>query len=244
MISKFQKVYDKKTQTYKFKKVWPFWLDLIVTLFAAAVIAVVVNLYVLEPFWIPSGSMRATLEVDDKIWVEKIGVKLNGVHKGDVVVFKDPGDWMGPAISKEESQTAAGLLGWLGFENSDNTEYLVKRVIGTEFDRVKCAGPGFPIEVNGVAVDEPYIFEGQTPSEVPFDVEVPKGMIWVMGDNRGNSKDSRFHADAEYKGFVPVDDVVGDVVFRFAPWDRFGLFPDYHSSFAQVPVPSQLALGS
>jgi signal peptidase I len=216
LILSFRKVYDKRTQTYRLKKVWPLAIDLAVTFLIAIVLAWLLNVFVVGSFWISSGSMRATLLEQDQIWAEKVSPYVWGVENGEVIVFRDPGGWSNAGNSEPLS------------------EFIVKRVIGVGGDRVSCQGAGEPVVVNGVELDEPYIYQGENPSDVPFDVEVPEGMLWVMGDNRANSSDSRFFSAAAYGGFIPLEYVVGQAIFRFAPWDRFGLLPDYRAVFAAL----------
>jgi signal peptidase I len=108
-------------------------------------------------------------------------------------------------------------------------------VIGIGGDRVKCCTAAGNLTVNGVELKETYLDQGVRPSEVAFDVVVPKGKLWVMGDNRSNSRDSRYHASSEGNGFVPVDNVVGRAWAIFYPFSRFGGIPSASSVFSSVP---------
>ena len=191
----------------------------------ALLVSLLVRTYVAEAFVIPSGSMEQTLQVGDRIVVEKIS---GSIDRGDVVVFRGPDGWR----SEIEDSGGAGLVRsalakagtWAGLPQADDDDF-VKRVIGVEGDRVASSGAGAPVTVNGVELDEPYLHPDDDPSGVPFDVTVPPGMLWVMGNHRGDSADSRAHRDAPDRGFVPVSDVVGKakaVVWPPSHWRGLG----------------------
>lgn len=112
---------------------------------------------------------------------------------------------------------------------------MIKRVIGVGGDRVVCCSKDGKLEVNGVAVDEPYIYPGDVPSDTEFDVTVPKGFVWVMGDHRGASSDSRFHTDDPNKGMVPLDKVTGRAVVIIWPISNIGIL-EKSSSLAKIPL--------
>lgn len=196
----------------------------------AVVIAVAVRLFVLQAFNVPSASMEDTLKVGDRIVASRISTAIGGVHRGDVVVFKDPGAWL-PAVAEGPSGIMGGVtrvLTTVGLLASDSQEELVKRVIAVSGDRVQCCDSAGRIIVNGVALDEPYII-GPT-DQVRFDVTVGPEAMFVMGDNRGNSRDSRYHLDMD-SGTVPVSNVVGRVMAVLWPPSRI----------ASVPVPESFA---
>lgn len=136
-------------------------------------------------------------------------------ERGDVVVFKDSGNWLDSASLGTPNPLQRGL-GALGMRPAD--DHLVKRVIGRAGDRVDCCDAKGHLEVNGTAVAEPYLFDQSSTRDMPFDVTVPPDRLWVMGDNRGDSADSRAHRDGPGLGFVPVDDVVGKVLVVVWPW--------------------------
>lgn len=142
--------------------------------------------YILGMYYIPSPSMETTLKVNDRVVVNKIAKNFTPIQRGDIIVFKDPG-------------------GWLGEEQASSGDTLIKRVIGVGGDTVECAGDGSPIMVNGVAVYEPYINSGQNPSNDAFSVIVPEETFFVMGDNREQSFDSRY----QNVQFIPFDNIVG-----------------------------------
>ncbi|RKS69299.1 signal peptidase I [Motilibacter peucedani] len=191
-------------------------LELPLLVVAALLISLVVRTFVVEAFVIPSGSMEDTLRVGDRIAVEKISYRAHDVHRGDVVVFKGPAGW--PSESELDGggnglRRALRTVGtWIGLPKAGDDDF-VKRVIGVPGDHVASKGAGEPVTVNGVALHESgYLYAGNDPSGTAFDVTVPKGKLWVMGDHRDDSADSRAHQDAPDKGFVPEDDVVGKAV--------------------------------
>ncbi len=209
----------------------------------AIVIATLLRTFVGQMFVIPSGSMQNTLQIQDRVLVAKFG----GFQRGDVVVFEDPGNWLTPAPPITNQVQIA--LEFIGVLPNSGTEHLIKRVIGMPGDHVRVADDG-RIEVNGVELDESaylYSENGVTvaPANVPFDIVVPKDRIFVMGDHRNESNDSRCRlgnvsATPGESAFVPVDKVVGAAVAIVSPLDRLSTFkvPD---TFKAVPDPTEPA---
>ena len=205
--------------------------DTVIVLIVALLLSVLTRTLLVQAFYVPSGSMLPTLQLQDRI----LASKLTGgdVQRGDVVVFADPGGWL-PAAVPEGGIGGALRTGltWVGLLPSDADDNLVKRVIGLGGDRVVCCDKG-RIEVNGSPLVEPYLAPGGT-DQVRFDVVVPADRMFVMGDNRAHSEDSRFHLGVD-SGTVPLADVVGPViavVWPAANWQRFS--PP--ATFAQVPA--------
>ena len=197
----------------------PVWAETIVLLVLALLVSAVVKTFFVQMFFVPSGSMRPLFVDNDRILVQKISYWGGDVQRGDVVVFDDPGgQWLGtegaPRLTPlQKALSEVGLYPTGG--------HLVKRVIGVGGDRVKCCDAQGRVTVNGVPLNErSYIMKGANPSDRRFDVRVPKGRLWVMGDNRGNSEDSRFHQDLPSGGTVPADDVVGKVWAIVWPFGR------------------------
>jgi signal peptidase I len=199
--------------------------ELPVTLVVALALSLVIKTFLLQAFLIPSGSMEDTLQVHDRVLVNKLADKPDEIHRGDVVVFRDPGGWLPPDDGDNGFRGAIhNALVFLGVAPSTTASDLVKRVIGVGGDRVVCCDSEKRITVNGVPLTEPYLFPGDlaAPSLVEFSVRVPQGRLWVMGDHRSESADSRFHLGDPGGGFVPVDDVVGRAFARVWPLGRAG----------------------
>lgn len=199
-----------------------FWRGLrefVIIIVVALVISAVVRAFLFQAFYVPSASMEDTLQINDRIIASKITTEFGGVSRGEIVVFKDPGDWLmlPPPAPEGWRGTLQDGLTFIGLLPSDSGNDLVKRVIGVGGDQVACCDAEGRIVLNGVALDESYII-GPT-DQVRFDVVVPQDSLFVMGDNRGNSRDSRFHLDVN-NGGVPVDNTVGRVVSVIWPFDR------------------------
>jgi len=199
-----------------------FWRGLrefVIIIVVALVISAVVRAFLIQAFYVPSASMEDTLQINDRIIASKITTEFGGVSRGEIVVFKDPGDWLmlPPPEPEGWRGTLQDALTFIGLLPSDSGNDLVKRVIGIGGDQVACCDAEGRIVVNGVALDEDYII-GPT-DQVRFDVAVPQNSLFVMGDNRGNSRDSRFHLDIN-NGGVPVDNTVGRVVSVIWPFNR------------------------
>ena len=191
---------------------------------------IVLRAFVLTPFGIPSGSMEDTLLVGDRLLVLRTTAPED-LQRGDIVVF-DASEAFGlrqPERSVVQTlvEAAESILG-----KGQPTDY-VKRIIGLPGDRVRCCAADGRLEINGVPVDEPYVAPGQRPSAVRFDVEVPAGRYWVMGDNRGSSADSRSHLGDPGGGMVPGEDIIGKVWVRYWPLGRLG--PIEQGQIASVP---------
>ncbi len=207
---------------------------------SALALSLLIKTFLIQAFFIPSGSMQDTLLVGDRVLVTKLAPGPFDVHRGDIVVFKDPGGWLPDQNEEEPSALRRALdatLTFVGLLPHDSGEHLIKRVIGTSGDTVECCDAEGRVMVNGVALDEPYLAPGSVPSELEFSVTVPDGALWVMGDNRQNSQDSRYQQGRPGGGSVPVSNVVGVGFVTVWPADRWGLLRNPGSTFAEVPEP-------
>jgi signal peptidase I len=221
--------------------------EIAVILVAALVLSLLVKTFLAQAFFIPSGSMEQTLLVGDRVLVSKLTPKVFELHRGDVVVFSDPGGWLADEGIPAGDASGAGAVvrnavAFVGLLPQDADQHLIKRVIGLPGDDVACCDAGGHLTVNGVAVDEtPYLDPGESAQDSPcgrtFDVTVPSGSLWVMGDNRAVSADSRCHRDVN-NGMVPVRDVVGKAFAVVWPFDRVGGLQVPSTVFAAVPAPA------
>ena len=224
---------DEQTE----KRRGSFWRELPILLGVAILVAVLVRAFVLQTFYIPSPSMEHTLDIYDRVLVNKLVYDFRSPHRGEIVVFEAPADWR---------------------SNPDGEDF-IKRVIGVGGDTVSCKGSG-PLRVNGKALnDTSFVYAGNTPCSVDdqggqFTVKVPKGYIWVMGDHRQNSRDSRYNQSDKHNGMVPVSKVVGRAIVIAWPitrwdtlpipdtFDQTGLDDKSSASAALTAAPNALAL--
>ena len=195
--------------------------ELPVLVVVALVVSLLIKTFLVQFFYIPSGSMENTLQVKDRVAVNKIPFISGNISRGDIVVFRDPDNWL-PEITETSSnkyvaKLKTGLVA-VGVLPNPAKQYLVKRVIGVAGDHIVCCDKEGLLTINDKPVTEPYIFAGNKPSDMTFDVTVPKGKIWVMGDHRGASADSRYHQEDINKGFVPLSRVTGRVVAVIWPF--------------------------
>ena len=214
-----------------------FLRDLLIILVVAFLISFLLKTFLVRSFYIPSGSMEHTLEVNDRIMVNQLVPNVVSVKRGDIVVFKDPGGWLYPKAMPSDPTLFQRALQVLGLAADTSHEYVVKRVIGIGGDRVVCCDADGRIEVNSVPIDEPYIVvpPGKTrASELDFDVTVPEGSLWVLGDNRYSSRDSRYNQDQPGKGFVPEKEIVGRAFVINWPLDRFSWLTRPDTAFTGV----------
>lgn len=216
-----------------------FLRDLVIILLVAFLVSFLLKTFLVRSFYIPSGSMEHTLEVKDHILVNQLVPDVVGVERGDVVVFRDPGGWLNLPSSTTQATPSLvqQFLQTVGLAADTSTDYVVKRVIGVGGDHVVCCDAQGRVTVNGVALDEPYIVipEGKTrASEIDFDVVVPDNSVWVMGDNRYSSRDSRYNQDQPGKGFVSEEEIVGRAFVINWPFSHFAWLGNYPNTFLGV----------
>jgi signal peptidase I len=194
----------------------------------ALAVSLLIKTFLVQFFYIPSGSMENTLQIQDRVAVNKVPFISSSINRGDVVVFRDPDNWLPEPFAADENKIVAKLkegLVMAGVLPNPAKQFLVKRVIGVAGDNVICCSNG-KLTINGKETSEPYIFAGNKASELDFNITVPEGKIWVMGDHRNSSADSRYHQDDVNNGFVPVDKVTGRVYAIIWPFKNLGLVPN------------------
>jgi len=202
--------------------------ELPILVVVALVVSLFIKTFVVQFFYIPSGSMENTLQIKDRVAVNKVPFISRSINRGDVVVFRDPDDWLPEIVDYDTNKyvsKAKSALVAVGVLPNPTKQYLVKRVIGVEGDHIVCCTKAGNLTINDVEVTEPYIYAGNKPSEMKFDVTVPKGKLWVMGDHRGASADSRYHQEDINKGFVPISRVTGRVVGVIWPFKNITYVP-------------------
>ncbi|MFI9202274.1 signal peptidase I [Streptomyces sp. NPDC053048] len=205
-----------------------FWKELPFLIGIALVLALLIKTFLMQAFSIPSNSMQNTLQIGDRVLVDKLTPWFGSKpERGEVVVFRDPDHWL-RGVPTSEPNAVQKALGFVGLMPSSDEENLIKRVIGVAGDTVECSGTG-PVKVNGKELVEPYVFAGNTPCSDDkggqFKVTVPEGKLWVMGDHRQDSADSRYHQEDRNQGFVPVGKVVGRAFVIAWPITRWDTLP-------------------
>src|SRR2546428_248176 len=206
-----------------------FWGGLLTIVGAAAVLTLLVKAFVVQVYRIPSASMENTLQVGDRVLVNKLVYHFRGIGRGDIIVFSGQDSW-GPNASPPSGDPVIRLfddvLSGIGLQN-DQT-YYIKRVIGLPGDHVACCTNG-KVTVNGVPLSESsYLFPGNVPSSFKFSEVVPPGHLWVMGDHRSDSDDSRYHPGDPGGGAIPENQVVGRAFLIIWPL----------SQIRDLPIPS------
>ena len=225
----------------KQKRGWKIFLrDILLIFLAALLISFLIKTFLIRSFYIPSSSMEETLHINDRIIVNQLEPKFIPIEHGDVVVFKDPGGWLDQRVEEPVNWFVGGVdavLAFVGLSAPDSNDHLIKRVIGLPGDTVVCCNDFGQITVNGVPLEEPYInLRPDITKATPYDFEVtvPEGKLWVMGDNRYNSADSAYHRDDPTGGFVPISNVVGRALLISWPADRWTWLDNYPVTFRDV----------
>jgi signal peptidase I len=176
--------------------------------------------------------MENTLQINDRVAVNKVPFIGKSINRGDVVVFRDPDNWLPEPYVGDQNKFLAVVKDAfvaVGVLPNPAKQYLVKRVIGVAGDKVECCSKDKKLMINGIEIEEPYIFAGNTASDTNFNVTVPAGKVWVMGDHRGASADSRFHQDDINNGMVPTAKITGKVVGIIWPIKNLGFVDSYSS---------------
>ncbi|MBP2414126.1 signal peptidase I [Arthrobacter stackebrandtii] len=222
---------------------WAWGKEILTIIAIAVVLSFLIKTFLFRAFFIPSGSMENTLQIDDRIFVNLLVPKPIAIERGDVVVFKDTQGWLAPVDQAPANWlTEAGTF--IGLLPDSSQQHLVKRVIGLPGDRIICCNAEGKLTINGEPITEPYLYPGASPSDTPFDVTVPAGHLWVMGDHRNNSQDSRYHYASNNTGFVPIEDVEGRAVVIAWPLSHWGVLGNYPDVFDSVPDPKSASVSS
>ncbi|MCU1545177.1 MAG: signal peptidase [Homoserinimonas sp.] len=231
---------DASERRRKTRGVRLFIRDIVLIFLAAIIISVGIKTFLIRSFYIPSSSMENTLQIQDRIIVNQLVPDVMEVEHGDIAVFRDPGGWLhAPPLDTRAPIIEAidWVLSVIGLSAPDSNDHLIKRVIGLPGDTVECCNAFGQMSVNGVPLDEPYLKLPEGVSKVSkddFAVEVPANALWVMGDNRYNSCDSRCNTAGPTEGFVPLDNVVGRAFLISWPSSNWSWLDNYPSVFAGV----------
>ena len=246
---------DPDTGAHQGRKNRSFWRELPLLVIVALVIALVVKTFVVQAFFIPSSSMENTLDIGDKVLVNKVVYHFRSIQSGDIIVFDGDGSWEPEPTAAKASpdpvvrvydvtlgrlfQSIRGLFG-----TAPGQTDFIKRVIGVPGDRVACCNAGGDVTVNGVALHEgSYLYPGNAPSTQRFSITVPPGRLWVMGDHRGVSWDSRGHMQDPGDGTIPENMVVGRAFMIVWPPSRWRLL-QIPSTFGQPGIAPAQALAT
>ena len=208
------------------------WRQLMTIVVAAIILMLIIKAFVVQVYRIPSSSMEDTLLTGDRVLVNKLVYHFRGIDRGDIVVFSGQGSWGTTTGAPDPDPPGDPVLRAVDDVLTDigvysTQTYYIKRVIGLPGDHVACCTNG-KMTVNGVPLDETsYLFPGASPSEEPFSVIVPSGRLWVMGDNRAISDDSRVHMFSGFPkdGTVPENEVAGRAFLIIWPPSQLGDLP-------------------
>jgi len=231
---------DQEQDQHQRGTLMPMLRETAVVIGLALLLSLIVKTWLMQAFYIPSESMENTLLKGDRVVVSKLTPSHIDLRRGDVIVFGDPDQWLPNHIPIRRSQFANALnstLTFVGLLPSDEGNHLIKRVVGLPGDHVACCTDTQKLTVNGVPLTEPYLFPGDVPSLQTFDITVPPGRVWVMGDHRSDSADSRPHDQGSggAKGSVPESMIVGRALPVVWPISHWAWLANPSETFAKVP---------
>ncbi|HEX4655312.1 MAG TPA: signal peptidase I [Mycobacteriales bacterium] len=235
----------------KEKKRGSFLRELPFLILIALVLALLIKTFLVQAFFIPSGSMENTLHIGDRVLVNKLVYRIRDVHRGEIIVFRGPTSWQdNPEFTSSEpsnpiSRFFHDIGSALGVAAPSSKDF-IKRVIGVAGDHVVCCDAQGHVTVNGRPLTEPYLYPGAKPSDTPFDVTVPKGRLWVMGDHRNMSADSRAHISDGNNGTIPTGNVIGRAFIRVWPpsdWGTLGVPSTFHQKGLAAALVNPLSMG-
>lgn len=234
-------VQHRRDNQHRRPMVAPMLRESVIVIGLALVLSLVVKTWLMQAFYIPSESMENTLLKGDRVIVNKLVPSPIAVKRGDVIVFQDPDHWLPPVVPVQRTPFASAVnstLTFIGLLPSDEGNHLIKRVVGLPGDHVVCCNAQRQLTVNGVALTEPYLFPGDVPSQETFNITVPQGRVWVMGDHRSDSADSRPHDQGSggAKGAVPQSLIVGRAVAVVWPIQHWAWLANPGETFAKVPT--------
>lgn len=228
-----------RTATRRRRTVSPVLRESVIIIALALLLSLIVKTWLMQAFFIPSESMENTLLVGDRVIVNKLVPTPIALERGDVIVFEDPDHWLPDQVPVERSPLVGAVnstLSFVGLLPSDEGNHLIKRVIGLPGDHVVCCDNNKKLMINGVAITEPYLFPGEAPSQETFDITVPAGRVWVMGDHRSDSADSRPHDEGSggVKGSVPQSRVVGRAITVVWPFEHWSWLSNPSETFSRI----------
>jgi signal peptidase I len=209
--------------------------EVVLIVVIALVASALLRAFVVQAFYVPTGSMLPEIQLHDKILVSRIG----GIHRGEVVVFKDPGGWIPESEKTGDPGPIQSALEFVGVLPESSDDHLVKRVIGLPGDHVVCCSNKGRLKINGLSIDESsYLFQGDKPADnLSFNVIVPQGHIFVLGDHRYESGDSSRHLPSQ-GAFVPEDLVTGRAMAVIWPLSHAHIM-HIPEAFSEIP-PGQI----
>lgn len=224
------------------RSLWEMIREFFLVIGTALLISLIIKTFLFQMFYIPSKSMESTLIEGDRVVASQLTPGLFDLQRGDIIVFEDPGGWLNEHPGETSSPFVSGLksaLTFVGVLPKNSGKHLIKRIIGMPGDVVECCNEAGRLTINGEPIKETYVKDGSVPSDIAFETVVPEGRLWVMGDNRSQSKDSRFNRSGPGGGTVALESVVGRATMIAWPVSRWAWLGHFEEAFANVPAEGQ-----